>query len=105
MLSKDDLADGTIFILKLRDAAETPVQWVETLQGELATRWYEIYQRSDWAALRAGAATVFRSPVTEEAAEQMRRTHRCVVIKPPQVRVEDLVRPGGVLALLAHEAQ
>ncbi len=90
MLSNDELANGTTFILKLRDATGTPVQWVETLRGDLAARWYEIYRGSDWPALRAGAAGVFVHAVTEEAAELVRRAHRCVVIKPPLMRVEEL---------------
>ena len=100
MLSNDDLANGTTFILKLRDAAGAPVQWVETLRGDLAARWYEIYRASDWQALRAGAAGVFVHAVTEEAAELARRARRCVVIKPPLIRVEELSMttevPGAV---------
>jgi hypothetical protein len=55
-----------------------------------AARWFDIYRRSDWRALRTGAAGVFIHAVTEDAAERVRRAHRCVVIKPPEVRVEEL---------------
>jgi hypothetical protein len=99
MLSKDDLTNGTIFILKLQDAAGTPLQWVETFHGDLAMRWYDIYRRSDWQALRAGAARVFTHPVTEAAAELVRRADRCVVIKPPHLRVDELSTTPEVLAV------
>jgi hypothetical protein len=99
MLSKDDLADGTTFILKLRDAAGTPMQWVETFRGDLAARWFDIYRRSDWRALRASGARVFTHAVTEEAAERVRRARRCIVIKPALVRVEELSAATEVLAV------
>src|SRR5690242_7072083 len=98
MLSKDDLANGTTFILKLRDATGAPVQWVETLRGDLAARWYEIYRASDWQALRAGAAGVFVHAVTEEAAELARRAHRCIVIRPSAMRVEELAAATAPVA-------
>ena len=91
MLSEDELSGGTVFILKLWDAAGASSQWAETLRGEAARRWYDIYRRSDWAALRAEAAGVFRNPVTEAEAESIRRSHnRCVYIHTPLVKTGEL---------------
>jgi len=55
MLSKDELADGKTFVLRLWGADGTPSQWVETLRGADAERWYAIYRSSAWPALRAEA--------------------------------------------------
>src|SRR6185436_9818287 len=52
MLSPDELKDGMTFILQLANAGGDRVQWVETLRGETAKRWYQIYRQSDWTALR-----------------------------------------------------
>ena len=60
MLSNDELINGIPFILKLWDAAGVATEWCETLSGDLAWRWYDIYRRSDWDALRREAPGVFR---------------------------------------------
>ena len=60
MLSDDEMRDGMPFILQLRNTAGVACQWIESLHGELAKRWYEIYRTSDWEALRNEAAGVFR---------------------------------------------
>ena len=67
-LSADELRDGTTFILQLpstgsggrADADDASsgddakrVQWAETLRGETAKRWFQIYRLSDWTTLRA----------------------------------------------------
>jgi len=90
MLSNDELANGMTFILKLHDATETPVQWVQSLRGDVAKRWYDIYQRSDWAALRSEAADVFQNSVTPQAAEDIRNSGRCIVIDPDDVKASEL---------------
>jgi hypothetical protein len=91
MLSVDELSNGINFILKLRDATGAPFQWVEMLRGAIATRWYGIYRRSDWSALRMEAAEVFRNPVSEEQAERIRKSNRCIVIRTRAVAANDLV--------------
>ena len=55
MLSHDELNNGSTFILKLQNAAGVWSQWVQTLHGDTARHWYEIYRDSDWPALRAEA--------------------------------------------------
>lgn len=81
MLSIDELKDGIPFILKLADTAGTSQQWIESLSGPTAEHWYNIYRNSDWRALRAEHAQVFCHAVSEDEAEQFRRSRRCVVIK------------------------
>jgi hypothetical protein len=93
MLSKDDLSNGTTFILKLTDAAGAPVQWVACLRGEIALHWYEVYRRSDWTALRAQGGEVFRDRVSEVEAERIRKSGRCIVIHTPQVKAEEIDSP------------
>jgi hypothetical protein len=79
------------FILKLWDGVGTPAQWVETLRGDVARRWYEIYRSSDWAALRAEAAGVFHHGVTVVEAERIRtQRQRCVYIHTDEVRPDQL---------------
>jgi hypothetical protein len=95
MLSQDELINGIPFILKLWDAAGTPCQWVQTLRGDKARRWYDIYRNSDWDALRREAAETFLRPVTEEEAEKARRGHRCIVIKTERVKAEELLTVRG----------
>ena len=90
MLSKDDLSDGINFILKLSDATGMPAQWVERLCGDIASRWYDIYCRSDWEALRAHGAEVFHNRVTEAEAEHVRRSAHCIVIHTPEVKAEQI---------------
>jgi hypothetical protein len=91
MLSIDELANGIPFILKLQDASGTPIQWVQTLRGAVARRWYDIYQRSDWIALRTEATGVFLNCVTDEQAEHIRKSGRCVVIKTQAVKANELI--------------
>ena len=90
MLSKDEINDGRVFILKLWDAGGAPSQWVERLSGDAARMWYEIYRTSDWGALRAEASGTFRNRVGAEEAELARRGSRCVVIDTRAVHAEDL---------------
>ena len=90
MLSPDELANGITFILKLHDAAGTPIQWVQSLRGDVAKRWYDIYRRSDWGVLRAEAAGVFVNAVTEAEAERSRKLGRCIVIKTQAVQSNEL---------------
>ena len=97
MLSPDELTNGLTFILKLHDAAGAPIQWVQTLRGDIAKRWYDIYQRSDWVALRTEAAGVFLDRVTEEEAERKRKSGRCVVIKTQAVTVDELADQRAVI--------
>jgi len=91
MLSKDELDGGMTFILKLWDAVGVATQWVESLEGATARRWYGIYRRSDWEALRAEAAGVFRHPVTEDALrEVLKRQKRCIYIQTLMVEPAEL---------------
>jgi hypothetical protein len=80
-VTKADTKLSIPFILKLADVDGTPRQWVETLSGDTARRWYNIYRDSNWCALREEHAEVFRHAVSEEEADQVRRSRRCVVIK------------------------
>jgi hypothetical protein len=90
MLSKNELSNGITFILKLVDAGGTPAQWVATLQGDAAVHWYEVYRNSDWAELRAHGGGVFRDRVSEEEAERVRSSARCVVIRATGVKAEEM---------------
>ena len=99
MLSKDEINDGMTFILKLWDDTGAPAQWLETLQGATAMRWYDIYRRSDWNAVRSEASAVFNHPVTEAQAEGVRSSrHRCIYIRTIEVKANELVATiaGGV---------
>jgi len=97
MLSKDEIADGMTFILKLWDAEGNPSQWVETLRGDTARRWYEIYRSSDWQVLRAEAANVFHRSVTEGEAEKIRTSrHRCIYIHTDSVLANELAAGQGI---------
>jgi hypothetical protein len=89
MLSDDELTSGMPFILQLRDTAGERLMWLETLRGEVARRWYEIYRNSDWAALRREAAGVFLSPVSAAEAECVRHAGRCVVINTDLAPLSD----------------
>ncbi len=80
MLSNDELKEGVPFILKLTDAAGASQQWVESLSGRTAEHWYHIYRNSDWGTLRVEQAGVFRHAVSEDEAERVRRSGRCIVI-------------------------
>jgi hypothetical protein len=100
MLSLDEQTNGMTFILKLWDANGDPSQWVETLRGAVALRWYDIYRDSDWDALRAEALGVFHNSVTEEHAERVRSArHRCIYIHTESVRTNELEQRGMVLAM------
>jgi len=91
MLSKDEIADGILFILKLPSATGTPVYWMEKLRGDIAVHWFDIFRESDWETLRAQAANVFQAPVTSAAAEHARLTDRCIVIQPHTMLSTDLM--------------
>jgi hypothetical protein len=80
MLSIDELNDGVPFILKLTDPSGTTRQWIESLSGPTAAHWYNIYRKSNWHALWEEHAGVFRHAVTQDEAEHIRRSRRCVVI-------------------------
>ena len=98
MLSKDEINDGMTFILKLWDDTGAPAQWLEKLQGATAMRWYDIYRRSDWKALRHEASGVFHHAVSETKAEGVRSSrHRCIYIRTTEVKANELVGiVGGV---------
>jgi hypothetical protein len=85
MLSIDELKDGVPFILKITGPPGTSRQWIESLSGPTAAHWYNLYRESDWRALRDEYAEVFRHAVTEDEAERMRRSRRCVVITLDEV--------------------
>ena len=101
MLSRDELMNGMTFILQLQPtaaggAAGAPVQWVETLRGDMARRWYDIYRRSDWAALRAEAADVFHRRVSDAELQGLRKQRgRCVFIHTAAVNADDLAAGRG----------
>jgi len=97
MLSRDEVDNGRIFILKLHDKAGAPFQWVQKLRGAQALRMYSIYRTSDWNALRNEAAGVFVSAaVSEHEAERVRNSRqRCVVIHTEQVKADELVGRSG----------
>ena len=98
MLSPDELSDGMTFILQLADTAGDSVQWVETLRGETAKRWYEIYRRSDWEALRMEAADVFHRRVSKAEAEAVRTSrHRCIFVHTSEVKADGLAAGRGSL--------
>jgi hypothetical protein len=91
MLTRDEIKDGMIFILKLEDAAGAPFQWVQTLRGAVALRWYMIYRSSDWETLRREALQVFQVAVTADEAEHVRTSRgRCVYIHTPLVKADEL---------------
>jgi hypothetical protein len=91
MISDDELKDGMPFLLQLRDASGTNSQWLETLHGDLAMHWYDIYRFSNWEALRMEAAGVFQHPLTEVEMQDFYKTKaRCISISTPSVKVEEL---------------
>src|SRR5438874_140975 len=97
MLSRDEIADGVTFILKLWDTDGTPSQWVETLRGDTARRWYEIYRSSDRETLRVEAADTFHRHVSEVEAEKVRTSrHRCIYIHTDSVKANELGASHGV---------
>ena len=91
MLSNDELVDGKTFILRLRDAAGVASHWIETLRGDVARRWYDIYRRSDWSALRAEGRAVFQHRATEGQVDRARSYgRRCVLIHTTAVRSDEI---------------
>ena len=97
MLTRDEIRDGMTFILKLKDTAGASVQWVEKLRGETALRWYDIYQRSDWNALRNEAGAVFTHAVAEAEAESVRTSrNRCIYIHTSDVKANELTELAEV---------
>ena len=91
MLTRDELTNGVPFILRLPDGPGRFAHWVQTLRGDEARRWYEIYCASDWEALRTQAAQVFVKRVDEAEAERARKRVRCVVIHCDAVTAEQLI--------------
>jgi hypothetical protein len=91
MLSNDELVNGMPFTLKLWDAAGAPTEWSETLSGDLARRWYDIYRRSDREALRREGPAVFCHRVDGAAAAHARpRGERRVLINTIAVNSADM---------------
>ena len=102
MLSHDELSDGTIFILKLWNAGGDASHWVETLRDDTARRWYEIFRRCDWGALRAEAGGVFINPATQEEVDQVRKTNkRLVFIHTTEVKSDEVGALGADAATAA----
>jgi hypothetical protein len=95
MLNKDDLINGVPFILKLPNASRQTSYWVETLRGDMARHWFDIYQRSDWQMLRAEGGCVFRNRVTEEQVQTLRNSRRCIVLHTLGVMAEDIKLPAA----------
>jgi hypothetical protein len=96
MLSHDELSDGTIFILKLWDAGGAASHWMETLREDTARRWYDIYRRCDWQALRTEAVGVFLHPATQDEVDLVRKTHkRLVFIHTLDVKTDEVGALGS----------
>jgi hypothetical protein len=97
-ISDDELNEGMIFILQLRNVAGGALQWIEILRGDIARRWYAIYQSSDWDALRMEAGGVFRNVVSQAQVDDVLEiVGRCVFINTPLVKLEELrERPAFV---------
>ena len=96
MLSSDELSHGTIFILKLWDVGGAPTYWVETLRNDVARRWYDIYRRSDWPALRSEAPDVFVHPASDREVTHVRKTHnRLVFIHTTEVGADEMGASAG----------
>lgn len=102
ILTRDEVAGGKTFILKLWDVVGEPTLWLETLRGEAARRWYDIYRSSDWEALRAEAAGVFRHRVSRSEAAAALTSGRCVYIHTLMVETGEL-RPAGLAAGVRQE--
>jgi len=106
MLSHDELSDGTIFILKLWDAGGDASHWVETLRDDAARRWYDIFRRCDWEALRAEAGGVFRHPASEGEVDLVRkRNKRLVFIHTLDVKSDEVGSLGADTATTGDERQ
>jgi|KBSMisStandDraft_5_1062788.scaffolds.fasta_scaffold2351114_2 hypothetical protein len=105
MLSKDELAEGIHFVLKLPDGAGAPVYWLQKLRGDAARHWFEIYRTSDWKALAVEAVGVFGAPSSTEVVEHTVRSLRCVVIQPHDLTADDLAVSAGKLEEVCHDHQ
>jgi hypothetical protein len=91
MISDDELQKGMPFILQLRNSSGIKSQWMETLRGDVARHWYDIYQSSDWETLRLEATSVFRHSLTDAQLQTFIKTEvRCILIDTKLVRIEDL---------------
>jgi hypothetical protein len=96
MLSKDEISDGMTFLLKLRDADGLGRFWVETLRGDTAKRWYDIYRNSNWEVLRTEARDVFHRSITEVEAEAILTSrHRRIYIHTDSVTSNELAVGTG----------
>ena len=96
MLSRDEISDGITFILKLWDADGIASVWIETLRGQTAEHWFEIYRSSNWDALRNEASDVFHRGVSEAEAEAVRTSrNRCVYIQTHAVPANSLAPGAG----------
>ena len=96
MLSKDELANGKLFLLRLWDQNGVASQWAETLRGDAASHWYSIYRFSNWPALRAEATGVFRTAATEDEAAAILKSGQCVYIHTREVAADELAVAPGV---------
>jgi hypothetical protein len=94
ILTDEEVRGGKTFVLKLWDAVGVPTLWVETLRGEAARRWYDIYRRSDWDAVRAEAGAVFHHRVSEGAAHAALASGRCSYIHTLMVETGELSAPA-----------
>lgn len=81
--------------IRLWDAAGVPSQWVETLTGDGARRWYDIYRRSDWDALRADAPGAYTHRATGVEAAAALKSGRCVYIHTLAVGAEGMAASVG----------
>ena len=91
MLSNDELANGMPFILRLWDGAGAPFHWIETLRGDVARQWYQIYWASDWEALRSQGPATFRNRASDaDVARARSYGKRSVVIHTTAVRAEEI---------------
>jgi len=96
MLSKDEISEGMTFILKLWDADGVARCWIETLRGDIAKRWFDIYRSSNWEALRMEARDVFHRGVSDVEAEAVRTSrHRCIYIQTHSVNSNELAVGTG----------
>ena len=95
MLSKDELAEGIHFVLKLPDGAGATVYWLQKLRGDAARHWFDIYRTSDWKALAAEAAGVFGAPSSKQIVDRTVRSLRCVVIQLHDLTATDLTAYAG----------
>lgn len=106
MLSPDELSDGTIFILKLWDAGGAASHWVETLRDDAARRWYGIFRRGDWEALRAEAGGAFRHPASQNEVDRVRKAHkRLVFIHTTEVKADEVGALGADTATAGDREQ